>query len=155
MSLGVALHQARSLLRDGEVPDEVLLLGGPDNARSMFTVGQRCPQSQWADSAWRLTRIVPAVLNNAHVATRVGLEAHLLYASSLSVAADRAAWHGANAYRWRIVLECLINLFEPAGDQVMVADLRRWLGVTGEVVNQFHDPYYGRPPLGWAEARKQ
>jgi hypothetical protein len=87
------------------------------------------------------------------VAARIGLEAHLLYALSLSAAADEGAWHGSNAYQWRIVLECLINLFEPAGDKAMAADLRRWLAITGTVVNEFHDPHYGRPPLGWAEAR--
>ncbi|BCY10656.1 hypothetical protein [Actinoplanes sp. L3-i22] len=155
MTLGVALHQARSMLRDGEVPDEVLALGGADNARSLVTVGQRGPESDWAESAWRLTRIVPAVLNNPHVAARIGLEAHLLYAASLAATEDRSAWHGSHAYRWRIVLECLVNLFEPAGDEVMVADLRRWLAVTGEVVNEYHDPYHGRSPLGWAKAREE
>jgi hypothetical protein len=137
------------------VPDEVLLLGGPDSAQNIFTVGQRCPQSQWDGSAWRLTRIVPALLNSRHVAARIGLEAHFLYALSLSVAEDKGSWHGTNAYHWRIVLECLINLIEPAGEEVIVVDLRRWLKVTGEVVNEYHDPYRGRPPLGWTQARTE
>ena len=153
LSLAEALYQARPILRDGEVPDEVLLLAGPDNSRSLFTVGQRCPQSQWTEAAWRLARLVPPLLNSRHVAARIGLEAHLLYASSLSVAEDKGSWHGSNAFRWRIVLECLINLIEPAGEQFLVADLRRWLEVTGEIVNNYHDPYHGRPTVGWAQAR--
>jgi hypothetical protein len=93
MTMGTALHQARKLLGVGQVPDEVLLLSGSDNARSRFTTNQRCPQSQWAASAKELARIMAPLERYPPLVATLGFEAHLLYASSLAVAEDATAWH--------------------------------------------------------------
>lgn len=141
MTMGTALHQARKLLGVGQVPDEVLLLGGPDNARSRFTTNQRCPQSQWAASAEELARIVAPLERYPQLVATLGLEAHLLYASSLAVAEDVTAWHVANSRQWMYLLRDLVKAFEQAGDQAMCQELKRWMGVTSEVINPFHDPH--------------
>lgn len=141
MTMGTALHRARKLLGVGQVPDEVLLLGGPDNARSRFTTSQRCPRSQWADSARELARIVAPLARHPELVATLGLEAHLLYASSLAVAEDATAWHVANSRHWMYLLRDLVKAFEQAGDQAICQDLERWMDVTCEVINPFHDPH--------------
>ncbi|WP_262061694.1 hypothetical protein [Streptomyces sp. STR69] len=141
MTMGTALHQARKLLGVGQVPDEVLLLGGPDNARSRFTTNQRCPRSQWATSAKELARIVAALERHPQLVAALGLEAHLLYASSLAVAEDVRAWHVANSGHWNYLLRGLVKAFEQAGDQLMCQELERWMDVTCEVVDPFHGPH--------------
>ncbi|MCX5246007.1 hypothetical protein OG895_12290 [Streptomyces sp. NBC_00201] len=141
MTMGTALHRARKLLGVGQVPDEVLLLGGPDNARSRFTTSQRCPRSQWADSAGELARVVAPLARHPQLVATLGLEAHLLYASSLAVAEDATAWHVANSRHWMYLLRDLVKAFEQAGDQAICQDLERWMDVTCEVINPFHDPH--------------
>lgn len=140
MTMGTALHQARKLLGVGQVPDEVLLLGGPDNARSRFTSGQRCPQSHWAASAKELARIVAPLERYPQLVATLGLEGHLLYASSLAVAEDVTAWHVANSRHWMHLLRDLVKAFEQAGDQAMCQELKGWMDVTCEVINPSHDP---------------
>ncbi|MCX4499631.1 hypothetical protein OG585_48185 (plasmid) [Streptomyces sp. NBC_01340] len=141
ITMGTALHRARNLLGVGQVPDEVLLLGGPDNARSRFTTNQRCPRSQWAASARELARIVAPLARHPQLVATLGLEAHLLYASSLAVAEDATAWHVANSRHWMYLLRDLVKAFEQAGDQAICQDLERWTDVTCEVINPFHDPH--------------
>jgi len=141
ITMGTALHRARNLLGVGQVPDEVLLLGGPDNARSRFTTNQRCPRSQWATSARELARIVAPLAQHPQLVATLGLEAHLLYASSLAVAEDATAWHVANSRHWMYLLRDLVKAFEQAGDQAICQDLERWTDVTCEVINPFHDPH--------------
>ncbi|MCM2416787.1 hypothetical protein [Streptomyces sp. RKAG293] len=141
MTMSTALHQARELLGVGQVSDEVLLLGGPDNARSRFTTNQRCPQSQWAASAGELARIVAPLERYPQLVAALGLEAHLLYASSLAVAEDVTAWHVANSRHWMYLLRDLVRAFEQAGDQAICQELKRWMDITCEVINPFHDPH--------------
>lgn len=141
MTMGTALRQARKLFGAGQVPDEVLMLGGPDNARSRFTTGQRCPRSQWAASAKELARIVASLQQYPQLVATLGLEAHLLYASALAVAEDVTAWHVDNSRHWMYLLRDLVTAFEGAGDQAMCQELKRWMNVTCEVINPFHGPH--------------
>ncbi|MHA6760172.1 hypothetical protein [Streptacidiphilus sp. PAMC 29251] len=129
MTMGTALHQARELLGVGQVPDEVMLLGGPNNARDRFTTHQRCPREQWAASAGELARIVALLERHPQLVAVLGLEAHILYASSYSVAEDLTAWHLAHSRQWMHLLRDLIKPFEQANDQPICQDLKRWMDV--------------------------
>ena len=133
MSMATALHHARKLVGVGLVPDEVLLLGGPDNTRSTFSTTQRCPQAQWAASAERLARVVASLGQYPELVRRIGFEAHVLYASSLAEtdagAGAVGAWHGANARDWTLLLRDLDRAFEDDG--AMRAELKRWMDVPG------------------------
>jgi len=141
VSMAAAMHQARALLGSEHVPDEVLLLGGSDDTHGEYTTGQRCPQAQWAASARQLARIVAPLEQHPKLVSRIGFEAHVLYASSLAAAKAVTAWHLAHARDWMLLIQDLIRSFEHAADEAMCQELSRWMDVTNTVVNPFYDPH--------------
>lgn len=141
LTLAAALHQARTTLGADQVPDEILLLAGPGHARSTFTTNQRCPHPRWAASAGQLARIVACLRRHPQLVATLGLEAHLLYASSLAAAQDTTAWHVEHARPWMTLLRDLLTAFEQARDVPMCQDLTRWMDVTRQVINPFDDPH--------------